>query len=227
MQDRCAMKVCTDACIFGAAVATKVSRNYKQPLNILDIGTGTGLLSLMMAQQLDATIDAVEMNDAAHEQAAGNFQQSIWKDRLHAHHTNVLQFDPGKKYDCIISNPPFFEGDLRSGDPQKNAAKHDTGLTLEELLSVVSSHIAEDGIFAVLLPYHRVTFFIQLALKAGFYLQEQLFIRHTHTHPFFRGILFFSRKNIITATRELAIKNATGNYTPEMIALLKDYYLYL
>ena len=227
MQDRCAMKVCTDACIFGAAVATKVRRNYIQPLNILDIGTGTGLLSLMMAQQLDATIDAVEMNDAAYEQAAGNFQQSIWKDRLHAHHTNVLQFDPGKKYDCILSNPPFFEGDLRSGDPQKNAAKHDTGLTLEELLSVVSSHIAEDGIFAVLLPYHRVTFFIQLALKAGFYLQEQLFIRHTHTHPFFRGILFFSRKNIITATRELAIKNATGNYTPEMIALLKDYYLFL
>ena len=130
-----------------------------------------------------------------------------------------------KKYDCIISNPPFFEGDLKSDNTKKNAAKHDTALTLEQLLGVIDQHLAPKGYFAILLPYQRVDYFITIAAAANYGLQEQLLIRHTESHPFFRGILFFSLAATETITHQLSIKDPTGNYSPEFKHLLKDYYL--
>ena len=157
------MKVCTDACLFGAYVADQVKT--KAANNILDIGTGTGLLSLMLAQRVPALIDAVEIDEAAYQQAKENFEQSPWKERLFAFNTDVTKFETEKKYDCIISNPPFFENDLKSNDSNKNNAKHDTSLSLDKLLQVVKKLLNDDGIFAVLLPYHRVEYFIATAQK--------------------------------------------------------------
>ncbi len=226
-QEHCAMKVCTDACIFGAFLAKAIIHPKKVPASILDIGTGTGLLSLMAAQKSNATMDAIELDEAAFHQAKTNFERSPWQNRLNIFNANALQFDPGKKYDCIVSNPPFFEGDLKSGNSEKNAAKHDTTLTLEQLLSIINNHLAPDGFFGVLLPWHRVEFFIEIAMVAGYFLNEQLLVQHTKSHPFFRGILFFSRKNATAISKELVIKNEDGNYTPEFIDLMKDYYLHL
>jgi len=193
-QDRCAMKVSTDACLFGAYVARQINRRQLVADTVLDIGTGTGLLSLMVAQKTKGTMDAVELDKTAFQQASHNFEQSPWKERLNIFNTDVLSFYPGKTYDCIISNPPFFEGDLKSGNKNKDAAKHDTTLTLEQLLMVIGKHLSQNGFFAVLLPCQRIDFFIEIAISAHYFLQVQVLIRHTREHPVSRGILFFSRQ---------------------------------
>ncbi len=219
------MKVCTDACLFGAVVADKIYREQNNVSNLLDIGAGTGLLSLLVAQKTTATIDSVEIDEAAFEQAGQNFDNTPWGERLTILNIDVLDYISEKKYDCIISNPPFFEGDLKSDNTKKNAAKHDTTLTLEQLLGVIDQHLAPKGYFAILLPYQRVDYFITIAAAANYGLQEQLLIRHTESHPFFRGILFFSLAATETITHQLSIKDPTGNYSPEFKHLLKDYYL--
>ncbi|MES2850640.1 MAG: methyltransferase [Bacteroidota bacterium] len=223
-QENCAMKVCTDACLFGAWVADQVKT--KAATNILDIGTGTGLLSLMLAQRVPAMIDAVEIDEAAYLQAKENFEQSPWKERLGIFNTNILKFDVEKKYDCIISNPPFFENDLKSTDKNKNAAKHDTALTLEQLLPTVQKLLKDDGSFAVLIPYHRVEECILLAEKFGLQLSKKVLVKQTPKHEYFRGILIFSctKKNMLT--EEITIKNESNIYTERFSELLKDYYLY-
>lgn len=218
------MKVCTDACLFGAFVA-----NCQLPIaHCLDVGTGTGLLSLMYAQKNPyALIDAVEINAAATLQAKENFEASPWKGRLHIINADIKDLENDKKYDLIISNPPFFEDDLRSNDKAKNAAKHDTTLSLEELLKVIEAKLSIDGSFAVLLPYHRVGYFETEAAKLNFHLSHKILVKQTPTHDPFRGILFFSREKREMHSREMAIKNGEGVYSDEFIVLLKDYYLNL
>lgn len=218
------MKVCTDACIFGAVVSAQAANN--PPIkNVLDIGTGTGLLSLMMAQKKEAPIDAIEIDTSAFLQAAKNFKHSPWSKKLTILNTDVLEFYPEKKYDLIISNPPFYEGDLKSDNRKKNAAKHDTTLTLEKLLQAIDRCLSPGGSFAVLVPYHRINFFIELANTSGFFLNQQLLVQHTAMHPFFRGILFFSRNETAIQKQGLIIKNEMGTYTTAFTDLMKDYYL--
>lgn len=230
------MKVCTDACLFGAltsnfilSVAKGQTSNHKpQTSNCLDIGTGTGLLSLMFAQKNhNAVIDAVEIDTGAAEQAKENFSASPWKERLNILNENILSFTSRKNYDLIISNPPFFENDLRSPDRDKNNAKHDTSLSLTELLQVVKPNLTTDGVFAVLLPYQRVHYFIEEAAASGLYLTQQVLVKQSGKHDFFRGILFLGRKKTEPLTSSINIKDKEGNYTPEFIAALQDYYLYL
>lgn len=225
------MKVSTDSCIFGAVVAEVLAGKELQAsggvANYLDIGAGTGLLSLMLAQKTTAFIDAVEIDIAAYGQSSNNFEASPFKEKLSVYNTDILHFNPGKKYDAIICNPPFFEGDLISADEKKNAAKHATTLTLQQLLKATNSHLKSDGLFAVLLPYHRTDDFIKEAADLHFYLNEKMLLRHTSTHSYFRALLFLSKIKTTSTTKELVIKNEAGNYTDEFICLLKDYYLYL
>ena len=218
------MKVCTDACLFGALVA-----NYQpSTANWLDIGTGTGLLSLMVAQKDPlAKIDAVEIDEAAAQQAKDNFTSSQWAERLHVFNTDILSFKTGKKYGGIISNPPFFEDDLRSPDQTKNNAKHNDSLILSELLKIAEEQLTEDGTFAVLLPYHRVNYFTAEAAKFNLHLNRQILVRQTTGHDHFRGILFFSRIKSEPENTEIIIKDQEGKYTAEFTTALKDYYLYL
>lgn len=223
-QDKCAMKVCTDACLFGALVAdVKPAGN-----NFLDIGTGTGLLPLMVAQKNEtAVIDAVEVDTAAAEQAKENVESTALADRISVINEDILNFNAGKLYDCIITNPPFFEDDLKSSDTAKNAAKHDTSLNLSQILKFVNGNLTKDGSFAVLLPYARVDYFINEATKSGFNISRKVLVKQTIKHKFFRGILFFCRQEISTQSSEIIIRDAEHNYTPEFARLLKDYYLFL
>lgn len=228
-QQHCAMKVSTDACIFGAAVATDfaVISQQNPSCSFLDIGTGTGLLSLMLAQKTTAAIDAVEIDTTAFEQARQNFSASPFHHLLRVFHTDVLQFDPGKKYEGICCNPPFFEGDLQSDNELVNAAKHSTTFTLRQLVQTADKLLTADGKLAVLLPYHRVGQFIAMANECHFYVQQQILLRHTSTHPFFRGIIFLSRTPSTAHIKELVIKDGQNVYTDEFSLLLKDYYLYI
>ena len=219
------MKVCTDACLFGAYIANEIEQSPVK--NILDIGTGTGLLTLILAQKTSATIDAVEIDGAAFTQAKENIAQSNWEEKIAIYNADILKFQPNKKYDCIISNPPFFEADLKSDDEKKNFAKHDTSLTLTELLNVITANLSADGFFAVLLPFRRSNYFEAEAAKINFNLIKKILINQTPKHNHFRSILIFSTKKLDTIQEEIIIKNEEGNYSTKFIELLKDYYLHL
>ena len=232
-QNHCAMKVCTDACLFGSLLPTFPDGGGR---HVLDIGTGTGLLSLMYAQKNPfAIIDAVEIDKAAAQQAKENFEASPWQERLHIYNTSIQhfnistsqQFTSSIKYDLIISNPPFFENDLKSKNLKRNVALHSAELSLEELLKAIIKLLKEDGMFAVLLPYHRIQTFISLATKQSFYLIEKVLIKQTPRHKYFRSILFFSKKSTHTKNSEIIIQSEEGQYTNTFVELLKDYYLYL
>lgn len=219
------MKVCTDACLFGSLLPTFFKGEGVK--YALDIGTGTGLLSLMVAQKNNAVkIDAVEIDEDAAQQAKQNFQSSLWGARLQLICADVKKTSFSKKYDLIFSNPPFFEDDLKSNRPQRNTALHSTGLSLKELVPAIKSNLANDGIFAVLLPYHRTGYFEGLCNKHKFYCVEKVLVRQTPKHDFFRSILFFSTQNIPSQHKEIIIQ-INHQYSKEFVALLKDYYLYL
>lgn len=225
------MKVCTDACLFGALVArckTCLPAKDSSEINCLDIGTGTGLLPLMLLQKnINLAIDAVEIDAAAAAQANENIAASPWAKSIQVFNEDVLNFSSQKNYNCIISNPPFFEDDLQSADEAKNNAKHNTALNFVQLLRVVDKYLNADGFFAVLLPYHRLGYFIEEAEKIRLHLSKQILVKQTMKHKFFRGILFFNRKKNEPEFNEIIIKDSDHNYTPEFAAALKDYYLFL
>lgn len=224
------MKVCTDACLFGAVVADHITGVPAGKVfdHCLEIGTGTGLLTLMVAQKNTALkIDAVEIDAAAAEQAGSNIAASPWAGNIQVFNEDILNFNPPNKYDCIISNPPFFEDDLQSGDKAKNNARHNTSLNLLQLLQVVENHLRPDGFFAVLLPYHRASYFIEESEKKDLHVSNQILVKQTTKHNFFRSILFFKRLKTHTRFTEIIIKDNGNDYTPIFVSALKDYYLFL
>ncbi|MDE3143505.1 MAG: methyltransferase [Bacteroidota bacterium] len=223
------MKVTTDACLFGAWCASVVYSQLSIVNRLLDIGTGTGLLSLMIAQKnTDIKIDAVEIDEHAAMQAASNFQSSPWNERLQVHQTSIQQFNKKKQpYDFIISNPPFFHNDLKSDHAKRNIALHSEALSLEELLHSIKINLTNDGKFAVLLPYHRSAYFEELAEAEKFYIEEKIVVKQTPHHPYFRTMLLFSKHPATSTEKEIIIKNELNDYSTEFKELLKDYYLYL
>ena len=220
------MKVCTDSCLFGAWIANKIEQKIINPKTVLDIGTGTGLLSLMLAQKTNAQIDAVDIDKKSAEQASENFNKSPWSKFLHAFHSDIKEWDPLHKYDLIISNPPFYENDLLPKKEGKLISKHSDAMRLEDLLSVVKNLLAEDGSFTVLIPWHRTKWFETAASLSSFFIKEKTEVRQTPAHSYFRTMLILQNKKTNSLTNELAIKN-NNEYTSEFSELLRDYYLYL
>lgn len=219
------MKVCTDACLFGAWLA-KIS--LPEEANPLDIGTGTGLLSLMVAQAFPGMmIDAVEIDLSSAGQATENFTASPWKERLHLIQADVKEYAFSKKYSFIFSNPPFFENDLQSPDEKRNIALHGDALDLGGLIAAVKNNLAEDGMFAVLLPYHRSEYFEKLCLSNDFYLKEKVLVKQTPAHSYFRAMLLFSAKPATATISEITIRDERNEYSASFADLLKCYYLNL
>lgn len=224
-QDQCAMKVCTDACILGAWFANKTPP-WSQ---VLDIGSGTGLLMLMLAQKHKGEIRGIELDLNAYRQLKDNVGQSPWRQMLKVFPGDVRSFSFPGKFDFIITNPPFYEGDLAASSEAANLAKHSKELTLAELLTVIDANLTTEGSFGILLPYHRAGWFEEHAVSDhGFSLRERLLVRQTPRHDFFRSILYFSRRRErFVPTSELTIQNSEGNYTEDFTDLMRDYYLYL
>ncbi len=238
-QDRCAMKVCTDACLFGAWLSRKAqamasdarSRLHMTPAlppRVLDIGSGTGLLMLMLAQRQDGLIQGIELDPGAFVQSRENIASSPWAERLQVFQGDARCFPFPGKYDLIISNPPFFEDDLPAATETKNLARHSQALKLSELMAVIDSQLEYSGSFCVLLPYRRTEYFVGLAAGRRFYLHDQVNISQRSAAGPFRSILHFSRreKNRVAAGG-LIIREEDGGYTEEFVELMKDYYLYL
>ncbi len=223
-QDKCAMKVCTDACLFGAYVANKLEQDKLPIKNILDIGTGTGLLSLMLAQKVNTMIDAVELNEVAHMQAKGNIEVAPFKN-INIHHADILAFSSKVKYDFIICNPPFFENQLKSANKERNAAMHATTLSYIQLTEVIKQNLSENGIAALLLPFYALQDFTKILSAEYLFINDQINVKHNPTKPFFRAMLRISLKKTTINLEEISIKNKDGQYADEFVNLLKDYYL--
>jgi len=224
-QDQCAMKVCTDACILGAWFADKAPAYAR----VLDIGSGTGLLMLMLAQKHKGEIRGIEIDLAAFRQLKDNIDKSPWRHLSKVYPGDVRSFSFPEKFDFIISNPPFYENDLPASSPTANLARHSKELTLSELLEAIDTNLSHAGSFGVLLPYHRTAWFEeQAAIGYGFALKEKLLVRQTPRHDFFRSVLHFSRqKDNFIPTTELSIQDNAGGYIEDFIELMKDYYLTL
>lgn len=222
-QSNCAMKVCTDSCLFGAIIAEYLPNEN----NALDIGSGTGLLSLMYAQKNAATIDAVEIDEAAYLQSKNNILNAKFASSISIINNNILNYISNKKYQLIISNPPFFKNSLKAVKENRNIAMHNDELSYELLVKKVVELLDTNGIFAVLIPFYAKENLIEIASKNNLFNSKSIDIKQTTKHTFFRTILFFSFNKKTNQTINIAIKDENNNYTNEFSALLKDYYLFL
>jgi len=223
-QGNCAMKITTDACIQGAW--TPILPTVR---NVLDIGAGTGLLSLMLAQRnADIIIDAVELNPAAASQAAQNINISPWADRINIICKDIAHFESKQPYDLIICNPPFFANSLLSPTHSKNLARHNVSLTSQQLLNIATSLLSEKGKLSLLLPYTEYLDWRKTALQCELYEAEILNIRHRPSAPVKRVVTILTPMFVDTPTiNELTIQNIDGEYTDEFKKLLADFYLNL
>lgn len=220
-QDKTAMKVCTDSCIFGAWV------NCENTNRILDIGTGTGLLSLMLAQRCSAQIEAVEIDADAAAQAKENFEASPWSGRLNLIHQDFKVFAGAvtEKYNLIVSNPPFYEGSLKSPDEARNKAMHLSELSFGDLINGVKNCLNESGKFAVLLPVYESGLLKKICEQADLYPEKCLKIRNTEQESFIREITLYSFFSNSMQTEELFIRDKSGEYSTGFKNLLQEYYL--
>lgn len=222
-QENAAMKVCTDSCIFGAMIKPQMFKN------ILDIGTGTGLLALMVAQRSDGLIDAVEIDADAAEQAKQNINNSPWKDRIKVSTQAIQDFSSSakKKYDLIISNPPFYKDNLKSENEKINIAHHGTALSMQELLEAVTKLLLPDGLFMVLLPSFEAELLREEAIEYNLFTSSIIKIKDTGNAKVLREVTVFSYGLTIPSMAEFVIKKEDGTYTEDFVGLLKEYYLNL
>lgn len=218
--DRCAMKVGTDGVLLGAWTDVSSSKN------VLDIGTGTGLISLMIAQRNDASsIVAIDIDDAAASQAKENVSASPWKERITVINQDICLYQPSMRFDTIVSNPPFFIDSLKCPDGQRNTARHTDTLPIQSLLRKGGELLSNDGAFSIIIPYDQSEEIIRLAEGEGLYL-----VRHTQvvTRPGLppkRSLLTFRKTKEECKNDELTIELDRHVYTDEYIALTKDFYL--
>ena len=221
-QDQCAMKVCTDACLFGAIISPS-----PEVQNILDIGTGTGLLSLMLAQKFKGSIEGVEINEDAFRQCESNFNNSPWSDQLSVHHLSIQNFavSTTKKYDLIISNPPFYNNSLRSNNIARNTAMHTSELSFEDLLKAVVTLLSNKGEFIVMLPVYESQIIEELANKNGLFLFKELEVLNRPDAKIFRKILWLKRQKCPIQKSRIFIKGTDDHYSEEFASLLHEYYL--
>jgi tRNA1Val (adenine37-N6)-methyltransferase len=232
-QDRCAMKVSTDACIQGAwAAAWLAGHTAGRGIELLDIGAGTGLLSLMVAQQnTDSIITAIELNEDAFAQAEINKNASPWKENIITVHSSLQDFSIAEnqgKFDFIICNPPFFHNHLQAQEKARNDARHSISLSKEELAKAVSELLADDGVFCVMYPQTEWNDWLQVSCEHGLYEELTLHVKPKATVEPNRVIGLFRKKNNQHPQNEtLVIYEEDKSYTPQFIKLLAPYYLAL
>nr|WP_297789132.1 methyltransferase [uncultured Allomuricauda sp.] len=222
-QDQCAMKVGTDGVLLGAWVSLE-----KHPESILDIGAGTGLIALQLAQRsLAETIDAIELDEAAYEQCVGNFEASPWGDRLFCYHAGFDEFvdEMDDTYDLIISNPPFYSEHVLSGDEARDKARQSSSLPFDELVSGVSKFLTENGVFAVIIPFKEEAAFIELAQKVRLYPNRITRVKGNPDANFKRSLMEFSFHENKTLVDSLVIEEGRHQYTEEYMKLTQAFYL--
>jgi len=229
-QDKCAMKIGTDGVLLGAWTPI-----HQQPNSVLDIGTGTGIIALQLAQRSDAEmIDALEIDANAYEQAVGNFENSDWGDRLFCYHASLKQFteEIDDVYDLIVSNPPFYNDDFTSENEARNNARFTSSLSFEHLLNSVAKLLSKNGVFSVIIPFKEETHFIHLAKQVNLYPTQICRVKghaNSATKRSLKAFSFRAHLNIGQENKpkisELIIEITRHQYTQAYINLVQDFYL--
>lgn len=222
-QERATLKVSTDSCILGAWFAQQLA----QKSHILDIGSGTGLLVLMLAQkQTESQIEGIEIDEGCFIESQENIRISPWANRCTIFNGDARTYLFPRQYDFIITNPPFYEQQLASVNAKNNLAKHSSHLGLKELVTIIKTQLLPTGEFGILLPFSRLQEMEEISTANGFYLQEKVLVQQTPKHPYFRVILRFAQTQTELLSYTLLIKE-NNEYTPSFVDLLRDYYLKL
>ncbi len=223
-QADCAMKVSTDACIQGAW--TPILPNVK---TVLDIGTGTGLLSLMLAQRVAGLeIDALEIDSHAAAQARLNVSDSPFSKQINIVHADAKKWEASKKYDLIISNPPFFTKSLKGDNVQRNAARHNDDLSQDDLCKMIFENLSDTGYASVLLPVSEKENWLKIATQSGLFQNACLSVQPYETSKANRNIWICSKLSSETCSEnKLIIYKSPGIHTAVFIELLHPFYLNL
>ena len=218
------MKIGTDSVLLGAWCP--INNN---PFSVLDIGAGTGILSLMIAQRSTAEqIDAIEIDENAYEQCVENFENSSWSDRLFCFHAGLDEFleEPEDEYDLIISNPPFYSENYKTDKEQRDLARFQEAMPFEDLIEAADLLLSENGIFSVIIPFKEEEKFIDLCAEVELFPVKVTRVKGTPTTEIKRSLLAFKRYELSVLTAdELIIETARHQYTEDYIALTKDFYL--
>ena len=220
-QDRCAMKVGTDGVLLGAWTEVKNTKS------LLDIGTGTGLVALMLAQRSTAEIDAVEIDESSGIQAEENVSMSPWKDRVKIYKSSVQDYTKccSKRYNLIVSNPPFFENACKASKQARTVARHTDLLSQIDLLNVSKQLLDEGGRLTVIYPTEAANSFQQKAQELGFFCNRKLLVKPTPAGSTKRILMELSQSAKPQSENTLTLETERHIYTPEFIDLVKDFYL--
>ena len=219
--DRCAMKVGTDGVLLGAWA------NVTNSKNILDIGTGTGLIAIMLAQRCDAKIRAIDIDKSSVEQAEENVAACPFKEQIRVAQDDIMNWDPQEKFDNIVSNPPYFTEETLPPDLARSAARHTAHLTFEALVTNAQRLMLPDALFQVILPYTSVNRFITICALHGLSLLKRTDVCTKSGKPFKRSLLCFINNIDATCPKNdiLPLSGAGGGRSEEYQELTKDYYL--
>jgi tRNA1Val (adenine37-N6)-methyltransferase len=222
-QEKSAMKIGTDAVILGAWTP------IEHPFSILDIGAGTGIIALILAQRSGAQqIDALEIDDDAYEECVENFENSPWNDSLFCYHAAFDEFIEemeDEQYDLIVSNPPFYTEDYFSSNEKRDTARFTEALPFTELLEGASLLLSEEGTFSVIIPYKSEEKFIEIAHSHKLFPYKITRVKGTETSEIKRSLIAFTKEKKELKEDELIIEISRHQYTPEYISLTKDFYL--
>ncbi|WP_435415534.1 tRNA1(Val) (adenine(37)-N6)-methyltransferase [Polaribacter aestuariivivens] len=220
------MKIGTDGVILGAWCTVD---NY--PDTVLDIGSGTGVISLMIAQRSDVmTIDAVEVDENAYEQTVENFENSDWGDRLYCYNATFQEFakeicKEEESYDLIVTNPPFYNDDFETENEARNKARFTSSLSFNELIIGVAKILSKNGIFATIIPFKEEEVFMNLAKENNLFLNRVCRVQGNETSEIKRSLLEFSFQKKEIKVTNLVIETERHQYTKEYVDLVKDFYL--
>ncbi|OIQ30038.1 MAG: tRNA (adenine-N(6)-)-methyltransferase [Bacteroidetes bacterium MedPE-SWsnd-G2] len=222
-QDRCAMKIGTDGVLLGAW-----SRVSHEPQSILDIGAGTGVIALMLAQRSQAeVIDGLEIDTEAYEQCVSNFEKAPWGDRLFCYHASLLEFveEIDDQYDLIVSNPPFYTEDFKSNNEQRDTARFSDAMPFEHLMYAVANLLSDTGKFAVVIPFKEEDKLISLGQQYGLTPNSIMRVKGSPTAEIKRSFIEFSFQEEKLSESELIIETSRHQYTEDYINLVKNFYL--
>lgn len=219
-QANATMKVGTDAMLLGALISSKGKERG------LDVGTGTGVLALMLAQRNEhLTIDALEIDQDASLEAKFNFDQSKWSGRLHSIQADILDFSTVEKYDLIFSNPPYYQNSLQSDDARVARAKHESFLPADRMLLAVDNLLAESGEFWIIVPAeHGQSSWVKSCMKLGIHLKKVISIHGKEADAVKRSVYCFSRFESVIAESDLTIRTSDGDYTDAYIQLTSEFH---
>src|SRR5258707_10865404 len=219
--DRCAMKVGTDGVLFGSWV------NVEDAKRILDIGTGSGIIALMLAQRTvdEALIDAIEIEKNDAEQARENVLNSPWLDKISVHQTSLQEFHPDHRYDLIVSNPPYFIDSLLPPSQERAKARHGSDLTFEELITHSLRLLKSDGRLAVILPFAEGIIFKSIANEKQLHLIRETAFHSRKEKPLERWLFEFSCIHVKHQSSRLVLYDTISEQSEEYLSLTKDFYL--